>query len=303
MAPESALTEGLPRRPSPIRIDALENYVRGVRATTPDQKHRLLTTAARLAPTFSQPCFHLGRLAFFTQKNYTAATPPGSRKSPPPASTTASRSSTSASAASTQANFSPPPPPCANSPPSSLPEVLNNLRRRSQPPELTGSRRRFSDRRRNPADPDFHFNLGYALWRKGDFDAAAEALHAALQRNPDDSTATILLGRSIKRRARAPANSARPRNASKPTTTSPPCSPSKPCSARKRAVGGPRWNVSRMGAMLFRLVSLPVCLAASLCAQNAAPAPKPATPRPASAARMATYAQRNENVVVYLIDT
>ncbi|MGQ9916000.1 MAG: tetratricopeptide repeat protein [Bryobacteraceae bacterium] len=50
----------------------------------------------------------------------------------------------------------------------------------------------------NPSDPDIAFNLGYALWRAGRFDEAAEALRRSL-RGREDSTATLLLGRCLQR--------------------------------------------------------------------------------------------------------
>ena len=43
------------------------------------------------------------------------------------------------------------------------------------------------------------FNLGYALWKKGDFAGAAERFRAALERDPDDAMATLLLGRCLKK--------------------------------------------------------------------------------------------------------
>ncbi len=48
-------------------------------------------------------------------------------------------------------------------------------------------------------DPVYHFNLGYALWKKGDFAAAAERFRAALDRDPEDHMATLLLGRCLKK--------------------------------------------------------------------------------------------------------
>src|SRR5271155_3678881 len=48
-------------------------------------------------------------------------------------------------------------------------------------------------------DPLYLFNLGYALWKKGDFAGAAEHFRAELERDPDDTMATLLLGRSLKK--------------------------------------------------------------------------------------------------------
>jgi len=47
-----------------IRLDAIENYVRGLLAPSAEEKHRLFTQAARLDQAFSQPCFQLGKLHF-----------------------------------------------------------------------------------------------------------------------------------------------------------------------------------------------------------------------------------------------
>jgi Flp pilus assembly protein TadD len=49
------------------------------------------------------------------------------------------------------------------------------------------------------ADPDYHFNLGYALWKRGQFESAAASFRAALDRNPGDTDATVLLGRCLNR--------------------------------------------------------------------------------------------------------
>ena len=52
---------------------------------------------------------------------------------------------------------------------------------------------------REPSDPDYHFNVAYALWRTGEFEAAAQKFRAVLDRVNDDQDAILLLGRSLKR--------------------------------------------------------------------------------------------------------
>ena len=60
----TVLTEAdFQERHPPVRLDAIENYIRGLLAANPDDKHRLFTQAARLDPHYSQPCFQLGRAA------------------------------------------------------------------------------------------------------------------------------------------------------------------------------------------------------------------------------------------------
>jgi len=49
------------------------------------------------------------------------------------------------------------------------------------------------------ADPDYHFNLGYALWKAGKFPEAVASLRAVLERSPGDTEATSLLGRALKK--------------------------------------------------------------------------------------------------------
>jgi Flp pilus assembly protein TadD len=48
------------------------------------------------------------------------------------------------------------------------------------------------------SDPDYHFNLGYALWKSGQFVVAAESFRAVLQRSPQDADAIQLLSRCLK---------------------------------------------------------------------------------------------------------
>jgi tetratricopeptide (TPR) repeat protein len=205
-APGYAASEESFRQSRPaVRLDALENYVRGILAQSADQKYRLLTTAARLAPGFSHPCFQLGRLNLFTLKNYQAAAGWLEKVSDSDIHHRAAlyylglaRYHTGEFAASAEvlrklAQIVP------------LPEVLNNLGaaliRLNDPGAVETFARAIET---NPADPDFHFNSGYALWRKGDFAAAAEAFRASLQRRPGDETATLLLGRCLQQQSYRP---------------------------------------------------------------------------------------------------
>lgn len=182
----------------PIRLDALESYVRGLMATALDQKLALFANAARLEPAFSQPCFHLGRL-HFERKDYRAAAEWLQRVLPSDshyrealffmgltryhlADFAASRAAFAQLAGDTP-----------------LGPVLNNLgvaELRSGSPEAAASLRRAVEA--DDSDPDFHFNLAYALWRGGEFEAAAASLAAVLERSPEDETAALLLDRCRK---------------------------------------------------------------------------------------------------------
>ena len=59
---------------APVRVDAMENYVRGLMAPNDDQKLKLFTQATRLDEHFSQPNFQLGRI-LFAKKDYKTAAP------------------------------------------------------------------------------------------------------------------------------------------------------------------------------------------------------------------------------------
>jgi len=79
-----------------------------------------------------------------------------------------------------------------------LNEVFNNLgaaqSRQNEPETLENFAKALEG---DSADPDYHFNLGYALWKRGKFDAAADSFRAALARKPSDTEATTMLGRCL----------------------------------------------------------------------------------------------------------
>ena len=81
-----------------------------------------------------------------------------------------------------------------------LNEVYNNLgaaQSRQNSPETLESFRKALEG--DSADPDYHFNLGYALWKRGLLEAAADSFRAALARKPSDAEATTMLGRCLNR--------------------------------------------------------------------------------------------------------
>ncbi|HEX2725112.1 MAG TPA: tetratricopeptide repeat protein, partial [Beijerinckiaceae bacterium] len=81
-----------------------------------------------------------------------------------------------------------------------LSEVLNNLgaaqSRRNLPAALDNFEKALEG---NEGDPDYHFNVGYALFKQGDYEGAAEKFRAVLDRRPDDASATTMLGRCLNR--------------------------------------------------------------------------------------------------------
>lgn len=179
----------------PVRLDALENYVRGLLSSTLDQKLSFFATAARLEPAYSEPCFQLGRI-HFERKDYRAALEWLKRVLPADshhreslfllgltryhlADYPASRDAFAQIAADAP-----------------LGPVLNNLgvvQLRLGDPEAPSTLLRAVES--DEADPDFHFNLAYAHWRRGELPTAATRLRAVLERSPDDETAALLLAR------------------------------------------------------------------------------------------------------------
>ncbi|MEP6715797.1 MAG: tetratricopeptide repeat protein [Terriglobia bacterium] len=199
LAPASAPVEGDFLRLHPaVRVDAMESYVRGLMAVTPEQKIKLFTQSARLDDRFSQPTFQLGRI-FFVKKDYKTATT---------WLTKVTRADSHFMEASFLLGL------ChyyngnfdgaiqqfrmvaAEVP---LNEVFNNLgaalSRRNDPSAVDNFKKAIDG---DAADPDYWFNLGYEFWKQSQFTQAAEAFRAVLDRASNDQEATTMLGRSIK---------------------------------------------------------------------------------------------------------
>jgi tetratricopeptide (TPR) repeat protein len=194
-----ALDEFLRARPS-VRLDAVESYVRGLLASTADQRHLFFTRAARLDEHFSQPCFQLGKI-FWEKKDYKIAAGWLERVTrPDPHYLEAQfflglcRYNTADFRGAER---------CFQTVADSVPlnEVYDNLgaaqSRLNESSHALASFRKALEG--DSGDPDYHFNLGYSLWRAKDFDLAVESLRAVVERNPDDTEATSLLGRALKK--------------------------------------------------------------------------------------------------------
>ena len=191
-----------------VRVDAIESYVRGLLAPSPDQKAKYFAQAVRLDAKYSHANFELGRL-YFQKKNYRNAVDLLQKVAP---TDIHYREATfllgltryylgdfSAAERSFQTVAQQVP----------LNEVLNNLgaaqSRLGQPAAIANFKKALEG---DAADPVYHFNVGYALLQQGDFDAAAEKFRAVLDRNPEDSEATTMLGRCLRKSAvKAPARS------------------------------------------------------------------------------------------------
>jgi tetratricopeptide (TPR) repeat protein len=200
LTPKTAPSEQAFRRDRPaLRLDAIENYIRGLLATSPEQKHRLFTQAVRLDSRFSEPNFQLGRMEW-NKKDYSLAAGwlekvnrTGSHYFEAVFLLGLCRYYT-ADFAAAEKSFET----VAAAVP--LNEVLNDLgaaqSRRHSAAALDNFRRALEG---DATDPDYYFNLGYGLWQRGDFVKAAETFRALLDRRPDDAEAVLFLGRCLKK--------------------------------------------------------------------------------------------------------
>lgn len=197
--PESAVPseEQFRAKHRPVRLDALESYIRGLMAGSAEQKHRLLTQAVRLDEGFTAPFLELGRLLYQGEKYQAAA---GWLEKVPPDSPDILEATfllglcryhlaefeKAESAFALLAGLLP------------LPEVWNNLGAslsRLGKAEAVDQFRRAAQA--EPNDPVYRFNLGYALWKQQAYAEAAEEFRAVLNLTPDDAQATLMLGRCL----------------------------------------------------------------------------------------------------------
>ena len=181
-----------------VKVPALESYMRGLAASTPEAQHRYFTQAARLDPSFTHPRYHLGKM-HFKADNYREAVTwlseigrDASYYLDVQFMLGLSQFELSDFEASRKAFEEV----AAQSP---TPEAWNNL---AAAQARLGMAEAFDNFRKaleaRPGDPDFHFNTGYMLWKRGEFSVAAERFRAALDRLPGDEDALYLLGRCLK---------------------------------------------------------------------------------------------------------
>ena len=200
LKPQTPLTRELflSRHPR-ARLDANEQYIRGLLSVNNEQRHRFFTQAARLDPNYSQPCYQLGMMQY-EKENYDVAAgwflrvKLGDGRFRRAQFMHGLSRYWSADYASALKSFSF----VADEVP--VNEVLSNLglaQMRNDSPNAIATLRKVLES--DDSDPDYHFNLGYALWRKGDFAGAAERFRAVLDRFPLDDEAKQMLGRCEKR--------------------------------------------------------------------------------------------------------
>lgn len=178
-----------------VRLDAEENYVRGLLANDPEQKEKFFLQAARLDPRFEHPCYQLGEIHYRRREYRQAAewlskVGPGNlhyREAQFLLGLSLFESSDYAGAQKAFETIA------ATVP---LSEVFNDLaaaESRRNLPQAVDDFKKAADG--DPNDADYRFNLGYVLWKKGDFLNAAGHFRAVLAQHPGDRMAQLLLER------------------------------------------------------------------------------------------------------------
>jgi Tfp pilus assembly protein PilF/TolB-like protein len=177
----------------PIRLDAFENYIRGVTAPTPDEKIDRLTKAVQIDPKYTAALLELGK-TYYDAHNYPEAETWLGRI---PLNDPLARAAQFyiGLAAFYQADYE-----RATqaftfvSQQLPLTEVYNNLgvvvgRRGAKDAADYFQRAVNAD----PSDPDYHFNLAVALYRNAEAGGAARELKETLRLRPSDLEAKSFL--------------------------------------------------------------------------------------------------------------
>jgi tetratricopeptide (TPR) repeat protein len=190
--------EDFTRDRPPVKVEAMESYVRGLMTANADQKMKLFSQAVRIDEHFSQPNFQLGKMLFAKKEFRTA----GQWLSKVTKSDSHYLEAGFLRAicryydgdfngAAEQFRQV-----AAEIP---LNEVYNNLgaalSRKNDPTAMENFSKALEG---DEADPDYWFNVGYFLWKQGQFSLATEKFRAVLDRTPDDQEATTFLGRCIR---------------------------------------------------------------------------------------------------------
>ena len=175
------------------RLDAQENYVRGMLATTAEEKVQRYREAVRLIRIIRKPGSNWARSITRSALTNRRSLPWDKSSNLPPSpakqiSTSDSPPTLTETSQNPKARLSLSPRACR------LAEVYNNLgvvaARRGQKKAADYFELAIQD---DPSDADYHFNLGVALTQAGDRVDALRELHTALDHRPNDAEAKVLL--------------------------------------------------------------------------------------------------------------
>ena len=180
--------------PGQVKLSAFENYIRGVTATTPQERILRLQEAVQEAPTYTAALLALGK-TLYTERQFdqAAATlskiPSTNRRSLEANFYLGLARFNSAHYAEAEAAFAF----VASRLP--LPEVINN--------QAVASSRQGHDASplfqravaADPNDADFHYNLAVSFLRRGDFAGAQREIDLCLKLHPTDTEAAEVKSR------------------------------------------------------------------------------------------------------------
>jgi tetratricopeptide (TPR) repeat protein len=176
----------------PVRLDALENYIRGVLATTNQEKIKHFAEAVRLEPTHTLAMLQLGK-TYYDNKDYTPAI--NWLAKIPLSDSNANEAQFYLGLAAFYSGQMERAAEAFRRLASRLPltEVYNNLGVVSA---RLGDHRALDYFQKSvdtdPSDPDYHFNLAVEFQRQGQHQDAARELKAALAAHPDTEAKNFL---------------------------------------------------------------------------------------------------------------
>lgn len=174
-----------------VKLSAFENYIRGITATTPQERIKRLQVAVQEAPSYTAALLALGK-AQYAQRDYDHAAstlariPPTDRRSLEAnfyiglARFNSARYADSEKAFAFVASRLP------------LPEVVNNQAVASSRQAHNATALFERAVAADPNDPDYHYNLAVAHFRTGDLAGAQREIDLTLKLRPNDPEAPEL---------------------------------------------------------------------------------------------------------------
>jgi len=205
LGPKAAEMEAefLKQRP-PVRIDAVELYIRGLLSSSAEQKQKLFSKAATLDERFSQPAFQLGRM-YWQKKDWKSSERWLERVTRADSHYLEALFLMGLSRYYQGDFFEAIKQFQAVLPELPLNEVYNNLGAAQSRKSLAGADENFKKALEgDEADPDYWFNTGYWDWKTANYFAAADRFRAVLDRSPGDTEAAAFLGRCLRKEGPRP---------------------------------------------------------------------------------------------------
>lgn len=174
-----------------VKLSAFENYIRGISATTPQERIKRLQAAVQEAPTYSAALLALGKTQY-AQRDYehAAATlariPPSNRRALEANFYLGLARFNSAKYADAEKAFAF----VASRLP--LPEVVNNQAVASSRQGHNATALFERAVAADPNDPDYHYNLAVSRFRQGNFAGAQQEVDQTIKLRPNDPEAPEL---------------------------------------------------------------------------------------------------------------